>query len=83
MAAALATGRLAGAVLAAALLLAVLLYLPTLGNSWAYDDVDYINQTADYLAGEHGLAATLFRPQGEHIVAGFRLLLLGSLRLFG
>ncbi|HEV8630428.1 MAG TPA: hypothetical protein VGV61_08930 [Thermoanaerobaculia bacterium] len=68
-----------------ALGLALLLYYPTLRNSWAYDDIDYINQAADALARKqgHGYLATLLRPQGEHIVSGFRLLLFASLKLFG
>ncbi|HEX5760379.1 MAG TPA: hypothetical protein VF121_14415 [Thermoanaerobaculia bacterium] len=73
----------AAVLFAACFALALLLYFPTLGNSWAYDDIDYINQAGDLFAGEQGLWATLFRPQGEHIVAGFRLALLLSLRLFG
>lgn len=64
-------------------LLALLLYFPTLGSSWAYDDMDYINQAADAMAGERGFFEVLFRPQGEHIVAGFRLILYASLKLFG
>lgn len=72
------------AVLAAVgLALALLLYLPTLGSSWGYDDIDYINQAADVLAGKRGFWEVVFRPQGEHIVAGFRLVLFASLRLFG
>lgn len=77
------TGRFAAGLYLAAFLVALALYWPTLGSSWAYDDIDYINHAADVLAGERGLVATLFRPQGEHIVAGFRLLLIASLRLFG
>src|SRR6185369_590365 len=53
------------------------------GLSWAYDDIDYINQAADALAGQRGIVATLMRPQGEHVVAGFRLSLFASLELFG
>ncbi len=66
-----------------ALGLGLLLYFPTLRNSWAYDDIDYINQAAVALAGKSGFWETVFRPQGEHIVAGFRLLLFASLKLFG
>jgi hypothetical protein len=68
---------------ATALALALLLYYPTLGSSWAYDDVDYINQAADTMAGRQTFPALLLRPQGEHIVAGFRLALYASLKLFG
>lgn len=64
-------------------LLALLLYFPTLGSSWAYDDMDYINQASDAMAGQRGFFEVLFRPQGEHIVAGFRLILYASLKLFG
>ncbi len=60
-----------------------LLFAKTLGNAWAYDDIDYINHSADYLAGKRGFWELLFRPQGEHLVALFRLLLLASLKLFG
>ncbi|HWM90333.1 MAG TPA: hypothetical protein VN493_06160 [Thermoanaerobaculia bacterium] len=63
--------------------LALLFYFPTLGSSWAYDDIDYINQAADTMAGERGFAALLLRPQGEHIITGFRLVLHASLKLFG
>jgi hypothetical protein len=68
---------------ATVLVLAFLLYLPTLGSSWAYDDIDYINQAADTMAGRQGFLELLFRPQGEHIVAGFRLAQYASLKLFG
>ena len=67
----------------APLALAFLLYFPTLALSWAYDDIDYINQAADAMAGRQSLAATLLRPQGEHLVAGFRVVLHTSLKLFG
>lgn len=63
--------------------LALALYFPTFGSSWAYDDVDYINQAAEVLSGKRGFWGTVFRPQGEHIIAGFRLILFGSLSLFG
>ena len=77
------TGPFAALLAAAVLLLALLMYFPTLGSAFAYDDMDYINQAADTMAGERGFVALLFRPQGEHIVAGFRLVLHGSLKLFG
>jgi hypothetical protein len=67
----------------APLLLALAIYYPTLGSSWAYDDVDYINQAADAMAGKVGFWEVLLRPQGEHIVAGFRLALFATLSVFG
>jgi hypothetical protein len=79
----LRTGRFALLLAATVLVLALLLYYPTLGSSWAYDDIDYINQAADTMAGERGFVSLLLRPQGEHIVAGFRLVLHASLKLFG
>jgi hypothetical protein len=77
------SGRSRAALALVPLALAFLLYFPTLGLSWAYDDIDYINQAADTLAGQRSLVATLLRPQGEHIVSGFRLVLFASLELFG
>ncbi|MFL6198283.1 MAG: hypothetical protein ACJ76J_03820 [Thermoanaerobaculia bacterium] len=77
------TGRFAVLLAAAVFALALLLYFPTLGRSWAYDDVDYINQAADAMAGERGFLSLLLRPQGEHLVTGFRLVLHASLKLFG
>src|SRR5262245_12786444 len=75
--------RFAPALAVAVLGLALLLYYPTLGASWAYDDIDYINQAADCMAGKLGFLDLLLRPQGEHVVAGFRLALYASLKLFG
>ena len=77
------TGPFAALLGATVVLLALLLYFPTLGSAYAYDDMDYINQAADAMAGQRGFFEVLFRPQGEHIVAGFRLILHGSLKLFG
>src|SRR5829696_9235734 len=79
----LRTGRFAVLLAASVFALALLLYYPTLGSSWGYDDIDYINQAADTMAGERGFVSLLLRPQGEHIVAGFRLVLHASLKLFG
>lgn len=83
LAAARQSGPSAAALAAAVLGLALLLYYPTLGASWAYDDIDYINQAADCMAGKLGFLDLLLRPQGEHVVAGFRLALFASLKLFG
>ncbi len=63
--------------------LALALYFPTFGSSWAYDDIDYLNQAAEVLSGKRGFWPIVFRPQGEHIIAGFRLVLFGSVSLFG
>ena len=60
------------------------LYGPTFsGGSYAYDDVDYLNQAADVLAGRAPFWRVLFRPQGEHFVPVLRLLLTASASLFG
>jgi hypothetical protein len=59
------------------------MYFPTLGSSWAYDDIDYINQAADTMADRQGFLDLLLRPQAEHIVAGFRIVQYASLKLFG
>lgn len=64
-------------------LLVLALYWPTLRNEYAYDDIDYLNQTAEVLAGKQALWQTLWRPQGEHLVAGMRLVLHISASLFG
>src|SRR6266508_179183 len=64
-------------------LLGLWLYAPTFGNSYAYDDVDYLNQAADVLAGRAPFWGVLFRPQGEHFVPVLRLLLTASATLFG
>jgi hypothetical protein len=61
----------------------VVFYSPTLGHEYAYDDIDYLNQTADVMAGKAGFWATMFRPQGEHLGTGMRLALYGCAALFG
>jgi len=69
--------------LASTALLGLFLYGPTFGNSFAYDDVDYLNHAADVLAGRAPFWGVLFRPQGEHFVPILRLLLTESATLFG
>ena len=59
------------------------LYAPTFGNSYAYDDIDYLNHAADVLAGRASFGTVLLRPQGEHFVPVLRLLLTASATLFG
>lgn len=71
---------LASIVLAAA---GALLYGPTLRLSFAYDDIDYLNQGADALAGKASFFSVLARPQGEHFVPLLRVLFVGSAWLFG
>ncbi|HVS00716.1 MAG TPA: hypothetical protein VMW27_29115 [Thermoanaerobaculia bacterium] len=69
----------------AAVVLAIALFhfWPTLGVSWAYDDIDYINHAISVMSGDWGFWETLIRPQGEHVVAGFRLALYAHLKMFG
>lgn len=69
--------------LGSAALLGLFLYGPTLGGSYAYDDIDYLNHAADVLAGRAPFWGVLFRPQGEHFVPVLRLLLTASASLFG
>ncbi len=76
-------GRLALTAAAAAGGLGAFLYGPTFQNAFAYDDIDYLNQAADVLAGRAGFSTVLFRPQGEHFVPVLRLLLTASATLFG
>ncbi len=64
-------------------LLGLWLYAPTFGNSYAYDDIDYLNHASDVLAGRAPFWGVLFRPQGEHFVPVLRLLLAASATLFG
>ena len=56
------------------LALAIAIFGPTLGLSYAYDDIDYLNAAADVWAGQVSLSDLILRPQGEHFVGGFRLL---------
>lgn len=67
----------------AATALGFFLYGPTFSGAYAYDDVDYLNQTADVLSGRAPFWPVLFRPQGEHFVPVLRLLLTASASLFG
>lgn len=78
-----ATLGLGLALAVASFALALAIYFPTLGNEWAYDDVDYINQAADAMAGKLGYGEVLLRPQGEHLVVGFRMALFATLAVFG
>ena len=64
-------------------LLGLWLYTPTFGNSYAYDDIDNLNDAADLLAGRAPFWGVLFRPHGEHFVPVLRLLLAASATLFG
>jgi hypothetical protein len=68
---------------ALAILLALALYWPTFGISWAYDDLDYLNVAALMLSGQLGFLRGLFQPQGEHVTAGLRLVLLPYLDIVG
>jgi hypothetical protein len=77
------TRRFVPLALGSAALLGLYLYGPTLGASFAYDDVDYLNHAADVLAGRAPFWGVLFRPQGEHFVPVLRLLLTASATLFG
>jgi hypothetical protein len=75
--------RFLSLVLGSTALLGLYLYGPTFGASFAYDDIDYLNQAADTLSGRASFWSVLFRPQGEHFVPVLRLLLAGSATLFG
>lgn len=63
--------------------LSLALYSPTFGDSWAYDDIDYINLCARMLSGEIGVWRAIFYPHGEHLVAGFQALFFAYLRVVG
>jgi hypothetical protein len=62
---------------------APLLFLPTFGSSFAYDDMDHLNLVADALAGKTGFWATLFTPHLEHVLPMLDLAFYTSLALFG
>ncbi|MCM3875260.1 MAG: hypothetical protein NEA02_02460 [Thermoanaerobaculia bacterium] len=64
-------------------LLGLWLYSPTFGHSYAYDDIDNLNDAADLLAGRAPFWGALFQPHGEHFVPVLRLLLAASAALFG
>lgn len=59
------------------------LYARTLRMSFAYDDVDFVNASADVFAGKASLVRTVFLPNGEHLIPILRLTFLADLRLFG
>ena len=61
----------------------VLLYFPTFSASFAYDDVDYLRDAADALAGKTQYWKIILRPQGEHFVPALRMLIHASASLFG
>jgi hypothetical protein len=59
------------------------LYLPTLTASYAYDDMDLLNLTADVLSGHRGFWELVFRPHNEHLIPLVRIVFLASAALFG
>jgi hypothetical protein len=61
----------------------LILYLPTLPASWAYDDMDHLNAAADVLAGRAGYWRFVFRPHLEHLVPAVRMLFHANEKLFG
>lgn len=61
----------------------VLLYLPTFGASFAYDDMDHLNLIGDALAGKAGYWPTVFTPHLEHLVALLDMAFHASVRLWG
>jgi dolichol-phosphate mannosyltransferase len=78
------SGRRFALVLALLLLAAAtLLYLPTFGASFAYDDMDHLNLVADALAAKAGFWPTLFRPHLEHLLPMLNAAFYASLALFG
>jgi hypothetical protein len=75
--------RYALALIVLAATLSLALYVPTFRNSWAYDDISYINTSANVLAGRLSLTSALLLAHNEHVVPAFRLLFLVYLKLFG
>jgi hypothetical protein len=69
--------------LALALALAFALYGPTLRLSWAYDDIDFLNEAAVFFTDDAGPLHGLLAPHAEHILAGFRVVFHACLELFG
>jgi hypothetical protein len=63
--------------------LSLALYFPTLRYSWAFDDIEYMNVSAEFLAGKLSLLSALAIPHDEHVVPLFRLLFLTYMKLFG
>lgn len=59
------------------------LYLPTLTASYAYDDMDLLNLTADVLSGHRGFWELVFRPHNEHLFPLVRLAFLANSAIFG
>ncbi len=75
--------RYALALIVLAATLSLALYVPTFRNSWAFDDISYINTSANVLAGRLSLTSALLLAHNEHVVPAFRLLFLVYLKLFG
>ncbi|MEO6326420.1 MAG: hypothetical protein ABIT01_16340 [Thermoanaerobaculia bacterium] len=61
----------------------MLLYYRTFGASYAYDDIDYLNEAAETLSGRPGFWSSLFRPHQGHIVPALRALFTLNTWLFG
>ena len=51
--------------------------------SFAFDDVDFVNLTADVLAGKVSVGEAAFRPNGEHLIPVLRLAFLADVWIFG
>lgn len=75
--------RFLGGVAAALILVGGFLYFETLRMSFAYDDVDFVNLTADVLAGKVSVTQAAFRPNGEHLIPVLRLAFVADIWLFG
>ncbi len=68
---------------AAALCTALVVYWPTLRASYAYDDMDYLLEAADVLAGRGDWLDVAMRPHLEHLAPLLRAAFDANARLFG
>jgi hypothetical protein len=77
------SGRFLAGLVGLLVLAGSLLYAETLRMSFAYDDVDFVNSTADVFAGKASLIRTVLSPNGEHLIPVLRLAFYADLWLFG
>src|SRR5450759_4688849 len=63
--------------------ISLLVYFPSLRCSFAYDDIDQLNSSADLLAGRVPFWQTLLTSHNGHLLPIFRLAMTASAALFG
>ena len=77
------TARFGLALFLLAAALGVALFFSAFRSAWAFDDFEYINSSAQVLAGKLPLRTALLAAHDEHFVPAYRLILLGYLKAFG